>query len=180
MVRRKYYSQEESNLIGVVSNCAFSVYCVGDVHNRCSILVTLVTFGVDRIETDLFIILLKRCQVLPGLGEFSLLHSFPDIPMHKGTLGIHKIKLVIQTSPSLGDGGGVAQHAYSTLHLGQVTTWHNGGWLIVDSNLKASGTPIHKLDTPLVLDRRNGRIYILWNNIASVQKAACHVLSCKN
>merc|ERR1712166_453827 len=29
------------------------------------------------------------------LGELTLLHTFPDVPMDEGTLGVHKIELVV-------------------------------------------------------------------------------------
>ena len=56
--------------------------------------------------------------------------------MDEGTLGVHKIELMVKTGPGLGNGGGVAQHAHGTLHLGQVTTGYYGGWLVVDTDLK--------------------------------------------
>ncbi|MRB67494.1 hypothetical protein GH825_29335, partial [Bacillus thuringiensis] len=49
-----------------------------------------------------------------------------DVPVHEGTLGVHQIKLVIETSPRLGDGGRVAQHAHGTLHLCEISTGHGG------------------------------------------------------
>ena len=52
--------------------------------------------------------------------------------MYEGTLGVHQVKLVVQTGPGLGDGGGVAQHAHSTLHLGQVTTWRKEHLKVTD------------------------------------------------
>ena len=55
--------------------------------------------------------------------------------MDKSPLGIHKIKLMIQSSPGLSNGCGVAQHADSTLDLGQVTSWDNSGRLVVDAHL---------------------------------------------
>ena len=57
------------------------------------------------------------------------------LPMDKSPLGIHKIKLMIQSSPGLSNGCGVAQHADSTLDLGQVTSWDNSGRLVVDAHL---------------------------------------------
>merc|ERR1719273_2341919 len=97
--------------------------------------------------------------------------------MDKGTLGIHEVELVIQTSPSLSNGSGVGQHADSTLNLGQITTRHNSRRLVVDTNLETSGTPVDKLDGALGLDGGNGSIDILGDNITSVQKAASHVLA---
>ena len=97
--------------------------------------------------------------------------------MDKGTLGIHQIEFVVETSPGFGDGRGVGQHAHGTLHLGQVTTRHDGGWLVVDANLEACGAPVHKLDGTLGLDGSNGCIHVLWNHVSTVEHAAGHVFA---
>jgi hypothetical protein len=55
---------------------------------------------------------------------------------------------MIETGPGLRDGSGVAQHAYSALDLRQVASRDHSGWLVVDANLEASGTPVHELDGP--------------------------------
>merc|ERR1719402_313766 len=141
------------------------------------LLALLFTLTLHRVHTDLFVILLKGSQILTGLREFSLFHTLTHIPVDEGTLGIHKIKLVIKTSPGLSDGGGVAQHAHGTLYLGQVATWHNSWWLVVDTDLETSWAPVNKLDGPLGLDGGDGSIDIFGNNITSVQHAAGHVLA---
>ena len=141
------------------------------------LLSLLFSFAVNRIDSDLFVILLQGSQILTGLGELSLLHTLSYVPVDEGTLGVHQIKLVVKTSPGLGDGGGVAQHAHGTLYLGQVTAGYNGGWLVVDTDLEASGAPIHKLDGPLGLDGSDGCVDILGDNISSVQHTAGHVLA---
>ena len=97
--------------------------------------------------------------------------------MDESTLGVHEIKLVVKSSPGLSDGSGVAQHAHGSLDLGKITTRHNGGWLVVDSDLESSGAPVDKLDGPLGLDGGNGGVDILGHNITSVQHAAGHVLA---
>ena len=84
---------------------------------------------------------------------------------------------MVKTSPGLGDGGGVAQHAHGTLHLGQIATGDNGGWLVVDANLEASGAPVNKLDGTLGLDGGNGSVDVLGDNVSTVQHAAGHVLA---
>ena len=38
--------------------------------------------------------------------------------MDEGSLGVHKIKLMIQTGPGLSNSGGVGQHADGSLDLG--------------------------------------------------------------
>lgn len=69
----------------------------------------------------LFIILFECSQVLTGLGEFTLsdlirvrelpkelnltylFHTLTDVPMHKGTLGVQEIELVVEAAPGRRD-----------------------------------------------------------------------------
>merc|ERR1711988_263946 len=97
--------------------------------------------------------------------------------MHKGTLRVHQIKLVIDAREDLRDGRGVADHAHSAHDLREVTARHDCWWLIVDTALEASGTPIDELDGALGIDRSHGSVDILWHDIAAVHEAASHVLS---
>lgn len=73
-------------------------------------------------------------------------------PVNESTLGIHQVELVIQTSPGFSDGRGVGQHAHCSLHLCQITSWHDSRGLVVDTDLEASWTPIHKLNSPNYLN----------------------------
>ena len=84
---------------------------------------------------------------------------------------------MIQTSPGLGNGGGIGKHAHGTLHFSQVTSGNNGRWLVVDTDLEASRAPVHKLDGTLGLDGGNGGVHILGYDVPSVKHAAGHVLS---
>ena len=93
-------------------------------------------FTLDGIDADLFVVLLQGGQILSGLGEFSLFHTFSDVPVDEGALGVHEIELVVKSRPRLGNGGGVGQHADRTLDLGQIATGDDGGWLVVDTDLK--------------------------------------------
>jgi hypothetical protein len=95
----------------------------------------------------------------------------------EGALGVHQIKLVIETSPGLSNGGGVAQHAHGTLHLGQITSGHHGGWLVVDADLETGGAPVDELDGALGLDGGNGGVDVLGDDVTTVQHAASHVLA---
>ena len=97
--------------------------------------------------------------------------------MNEGTLGVHQIELVIEAGPCLGNGRGVGQHAHGTLHLGQITAGHDGGWLVVDADLEASRAPVHELDGTLGLDGGDGRIDVLGHHVSTVQHAAGHVLA---
>ena len=84
---------------------------------------------------------------------------------------------MIKTSPGLGDGCGVAQHAQGTLDLGKVTTGYHSWWLVVDADFEASWTPVDELDGSLGLDGSNGGVDVLGNDITSVQHTARHVLA---
>merc|ERR1719510_890929 len=101
---------------------------------------------VDRVESDLLVVLLQSSEVLPGLGELSLLHSLSDVPVDECTFSVHEVKLVVEPGPGLSNGGGVGEHADTPRYLGQISTRDNGWWLVVDSDLEAGGTPVNKLD----------------------------------
>ena len=85
--------------------------------------------------------------------------------MNKCTLGVHKIKLMIKTSPSFSDSSGVGQHADGTLDLGKIASWYNGWGLVVNTNLETSWTPVNKLDGSLGLDCSNSGVDVLGDNI---------------
>merc|ERR1712142_260556 len=141
------------------------------------LLALLFAFTLDGVNADLFVILLKGSQILSGHGELSLLHALSHVPVDEGALGVHEIKLVVKTSPGLGDGGRVGQHADGALNLGQVTSGHHCGGLVVDAHLEAGGAPVHELDGPLGLDGGDGGVDVLGDNITTVQHAAGHVLA---
>ena len=85
--------------------------------------------------------------------------------MNERALGVHEIELVVKTGPCLGDGGGVGKHADGALHLGEVAAGNNGRGLVVDADLEASRAPVDKLDGPLGLDRRNGSVDVLGDDV---------------
>ena len=97
--------------------------------------------------------------------------------MHEGSLGVHEVELVVQPGPGLSDGGGVGEHADGSLDLGQVSTRDDGGRLVVDADLEASGTPVNKLNRSLALDGGDGRVDVLGDDISPVEHAAGHVLA---
>ena len=97
--------------------------------------------------------------------------------MNEGTLGVHQIKLVVQSGPGFGDGGGVGEHADTSGDLGEVTARNDGGRLVVDADLEASGAPVHELDAPLGLDGGDGGVDILGDHVSPVEQAAGHVLA---
>ena len=60
-------------------------------------------------------------------------------PMDVGPLGVHKIELMIQTSPGLSNGRSVGQHAYSPGYLSQISSRYDSGRLVVDTDLAKEG-----------------------------------------
>jgi len=134
-------------------------------------------FAVDGVDANLLVVLLEGSQVLAGLGELAFFHTFSDIPVHKGSLGIHKIELVVEASPGFGDGGGVGQHADGTLDLREITTRDDGRGLVVDADLESSGAPVDKLNGALGLDGGNGGVDVLGDDITTVKHAAGHVFA---
>jgi len=134
-------------------------------------------FTIGRVETDFFVVLLEGGEIFTGFGEFTFFHTFTDIPVNEGTLGVHEIELVVKTGPSFGDGGGVGQHADGTLNLGEVTSWDNSWWLVVDTDLETGWAPVDELDGSLGLDGGDRGVDVLWNDITTVQHTASHVLS---
>merc|ERR1712224_1150075 len=109
------------------------------------LLTFLLTLAFHGLGTNLLVVFLKGSEILTTLRELSLLHTLSDIPVNEGTLGVHEIELVVHAGKHLSNCGGVGDHAASTLHLGQVTTWHHGGWLVVDATLEASRAPVDEL-----------------------------------
>jgi len=133
------------------------------------------TFG--GLDADFFVILLEGGQIFTGLGEFTFFHTFTDVPMDEGTLGVHKIELVIDAGEHLGDGGGVGDHAAGAHNLGEIATRDDGGWLVIDTALETGRGPVNELDGSLGLDGGHGGVDVLRDNITTVHHAAGHVLT---
>jgi len=143
----------------------------------CSFHAFLLTLTLGGLNSDLLVVLLEGSEILTGLGELSLFHALTDVPVNEGTLGVHKIELVVNTGEHLSDGGGVGHHADGAHNLGEVTSGNNGGGLVVDTALEASGAPVDELDGTLGLDGSNGGVDVLGDDITAVHEAASHVLT---
>jgi len=137
----------------------------------------LLTLTFGGLDTDFFVVLLESSEILTGLGELSLFHTFSDVPVDEGTLGVHKIELVVNSGEDLSDSSGVGDHADGAHNLGEITTGNDSWGLVVDTALEASGAPVDELDGSLGLDGGNGSVDVLGDDITSVHKAASHVLS---
>ena len=144
---------------------------------HCSLHTFFLTLTLGGLDSDLFVILLEGGKILSGLGELSLFHTLSDVPMDEGSLGVHEIELVIDSGEDLSDGGGVGDHAAGSHDLGEITTWNDGWWLVVDTALEAGWAPVDELDGSLGLDGGDSGVDILWDDITSVHEAASHVLS---
>ena len=125
--------------------------------------------NISRVNPDLLVVLLKSSEILTSLRELSLLHTLTDVPVHKGTLRVEKIELVVETAPGGRDGSGVGQHAHAAGNLGQVTTRNVGGGLIADTKLETGRTPVDELDGAFGLDDADGSVDVLGDDITTVE-----------
>merc|ERR1712019_230176 len=141
------------------------------------VLFLLFAFTISGLGTDLLVVLLEGGKVLTGLGELTFLHTLTDVPVDEGTLGVHEVELVVDTGKSLGHGGGVGNHGASAHDLGEIATGHHSGWLVVDSALETSGTPVDELDGALGLDGGDSGVHVLGDDITTVHEAHSHVLT---
>merc|ERR1719290_87034 len=142
------------------------------------VFITLaVISSLSRVKADLLVILLKGSKVFPGLRKLTLLHSFSNVPVDKGPLGVHEVELMVKPGPGFSNSSGIAQHTDSPADLSKVATRDNSGWLVVDTDLESSRTPVNKLDAPFGLDGGNGSVHVLGHNVSSVEEAAGHVLA---
>ena len=88
--------------------------------------------------------------------------------MHKGPLGIHSVKLVIQRFPGVQNGSAVGEATNSPLNLGKVTPWHHCWRLVIDPHFEAGGTPVHKPDCAVVLHEPNGLVNVFCRDVTPV------------
>ena len=100
-----------------------------------------------------------------------------SLPVHKGPLCIHDVKLEIQRFPCIQNGCAVGEAAHSSLNLGKVPPWHHRWWLVIDPDFETSGTPVHKPDCMVVLHEPDGLVNIFCRYITPVEHANGHVLS---
>merc|ERR1711939_649389 len=93
---------------------------------------------LERLGSDLLVVLLQGRKVLTGLGELALLHALTDVPVDEGTLGVHEVELVVEAGQDLRDGGGIGHHADGAHDFGEIATGDDGRGLVVDANLEAA------------------------------------------
>src|SRR3569832_1041874 len=96
------------------------------------------TVDIRRLRSNFFVVLFERRQVFTSLAEFTFFHTFTNIPMDKGSLGVHEIKLVVNATQSFGNGCGVGNHAHGALQCRRVTARNLSRGLVVDAAFEAS------------------------------------------
>jgi hypothetical protein len=84
---------------------------------------------------------------------------------------------VVESGEDFSNGGRVRDHTDGSHDFSKVTTWDDGGGLIVNTDLESSGAPIDELDGSLGLDGGNGGIDVLGYDVSSVHHGAGHVFS---
>ncbi|OQS04464.1 hypothetical protein THRCLA_03304 [Thraustotheca clavata] len=143
----------------------------------------LIFFTIVHVFTFLafsrhfFVVLFKGSKIFTGFREFTFFHTFTNIPVDKSTLGIHQIKLVVNTREHFSNSTGVGDHAASTLDTSKITAWNHGWRFVVDTTLETSRAPVHKLNGTLGLDGGNSSIDILRDDITTVHQTSSHVFT---
>ena len=66
---------------------------------------------------------------------------------------------------------------HCTIDLGQVTVGNHLGWLEANANLETRWAPVDELDGAFGLQSCNSTVYIVWNDITTVEQASSHVFS---
>lgn len=141
------------------------------------IFITSFLTGRLGVGREGLVILFQAGKILTGLGKFSLFHTLSDVPVDESTLGVHEIELVVDAGESLGNGGGVGNHANGTGNLGHIATGDRLGSFVVDSALESGRAPVDELNGALGLDGGNSGVDVLGDDISTVHEAASHVLS---
>merc|ERR1712113_401349 len=84
-------------------------HCSGEhkCPNRCHVcseliaVALLLTLAFCCLNADLLVILFESRQVFASLREFALFHALANVPVHKRTLRVHKVELVINAREDL-------------------------------------------------------------------------------
>ena len=97
--------------------------------------------------------------------------------MDEGSLCVHEIEFVINSWEDFSNGSWVGDHAACSHNLGEITSWNDGWWLIVDSAFESSWAPVDELDGSLGFNGGDSGVDILWDDITSVHEAASHIFT---
>jgi hypothetical protein len=129
------------------------------------------------LGSDFFVVLLEGGKILTGFGELTFFHTLSDVPVDEGTLGVHKVELVVEAGEYFGDGGRVGDHADGALYLGKVATRDDGRRLVVDTALETGRAPVNELNGTLGLDGGNSGVDVLGDDITTEHQATGHVFT---
>ena len=64
---------------------------------------------------------------------------------------------------------------HSSVDLGQVSIWNHLRGLEANTDLETSWAPVDELDSTLSLQGSHSTMYLLWNNISTVEQAGSHI-----
>ena len=67
------------------------------------------------------------------------------------------------------------RHLHSAVDFSQVTVGYHLWWLIADTNLEASRTPVHELNCALRLQSSHSAVDILGDYVTTVEQAGSHI-----
>lgn len=62
-----------------------------------SLSISLLSLTFSCLDSDLFVILLEGSKILSGFRELTLFHTLSHVPVHKCSLCIHQIELMVQS-----------------------------------------------------------------------------------
>src|SRR5690606_871619 len=116
-------------------------------------------------------------QILSSLSKFTFLHTLTNVPMDESSLCVHKVELVVQSDPGLGDSRSVGQHGNGSINLSQLGSWDSRWLLVVDSELEASWAPFDQVEVGFGLEGRNSSSAVAGHDVSAVEKGDSHVLS---
>ena len=71
----------------------------------------------------------------------------------------------------------MSKDLHCAVDLGQISVGDHLRWLVADTNLKPSRTPVDELDGALGLENSDGAVHIFCNNVAAVEQAGSHVFA---
>ncbi|GLJ10174.1 hypothetical protein SUGI_0123390 [Cryptomeria japonica] len=97
--------------------------------------------------------------------------------MHKCSLNIHEIKLVIDSKELLENIGGIEGHIDNPMHLGKVIARKDNGRIIVNSTPENNGPRLHELDLLLLVDIGHFGIHIFGDNVAPIHEKTCDMFA---
>lgn len=69
----------------------------------------------------------------------------------------------------------LVEYLHGAIDLGQISVRYHLRRLVADADLESSRAPIDELNSALGLQGSNSTVYIVWHNVATVQKAGSHV-----